>query len=95
MVAPAFITVPKDQVVTVGETTEFRCTARGAPKPVITWYRNTMVLTSSENVIYSDNSQNLTILQVTTDDDGLYHCRAENSEGLTEISAMQQKKCLK
>ncbi|CAK1588655.1 unnamed protein product [Parnassius mnemosyne] len=88
MVAPAFITVPKDQVVTVGETAEFRCTARGAPKPVITWYRDTMVLPSSENIIYSDNNQNLTILQVTTDDDGLYHCRAENSEGLTEISAI-------
>ncbi|CAG5007139.1 unnamed protein product [Parnassius apollo] len=88
MVAPAFITVPQDQVVTIGETAEFRCTARGAPKPVITWYRNTMVLPPSENIIFSDNNENLTILQVTTDDDGLYHCRAENSQGLTEISAI-------
>ncbi|XP_013179276.1 PREDICTED: peroxidasin [Papilio xuthus] len=88
MVAPAFVVVPKDEVITIGETAEFRCTARGVPKPVITWYRNTMALSENENIIISDDNQNLTIIQVSNDDDGLYHCRAENSEGLTEISAI-------
>ncbi|KPJ09244.1 Peroxidasin [Papilio machaon] len=88
MVAPAFVVVPKDEVITIGETAEFRCTARGVPKPVITWYRNTMALSENENIVISDDNQNLTIIQVSNDDDGLYHCRAENSEGLTEISAI-------
>ncbi|CAH2103852.1 unnamed protein product [Euphydryas editha] len=42
MVAPAFVVVPKDQTVTIGDTAQFMCSARGVPKPVITWYRNTM-----------------------------------------------------
>lgn len=47
-----------------------------------------MVLPPSENIILRDENQNLTIIEVTEDDAGLYHCRAENSEGLTEISAV-------
>lgn len=47
-----------------------------------------MSLAENENIIISDDNQNLTIIQVSNDDDGLYHCRAENSEGLTEISAI-------
>ncbi|XP_041987312.1 peroxidasin [Aricia agestis] len=88
MVAPAFLTVPQDQTVTIGDTAHFYCKARGVPKPSITWYRNTMVLPPSENIELSDENQNLTIIEVSEDDDGLYHCRAENTEGLTEISAV-------
>lgn len=64
------------------------CTAKGVPKPVITWYRNTMVLPPSENILLRNDNQNLTIVETSEDDAGLYHCRAENSEGLTEISAI-------
>ncbi|XP_032526637.1 peroxidasin [Danaus plexippus] len=88
MVAPAFIIVPKDQTVTIGDSAHFRCTARGTPTPIIKWYRNTMSLPPSENIVFSDNDQNLTIVETSEDDAGLYHCRAENSEGLTEISAV-------
>lgn len=47
-----------------------------------------MVLPPNGNIILSDENQNLTIIDTTEDDGGLYHCRAENSEGLTEISAI-------
>ncbi|XP_045784672.1 peroxidasin-like isoform X1 [Maniola jurtina] len=87
-VAPAFLTVPKDQTIALGDTAQFMCTARGVPKPIITWYKNTMVLPPSENILLRDENQNLTIIEATEDDAGLYHCRAENSEGLTEISAI-------
>ncbi|XP_050683951.1 peroxidasin-like [Leptidea sinapis] len=87
MVPPAFIMVPKDQTAALGDTVYFTCTARGVPKPQITWYRNTMILPPDESIILSDNNQNLTITEISGDDDGIYHCRAENSEGLTEISA--------
>ncbi|VVD00945.1 unnamed protein product [Leptidea sinapis] len=79
--------VPKDQTAALGDTVYFTCTARGVPKPQITWYRNTMILPPDESIILSDNNQNLTITEISGDDDGIYHCRAENSEGLTEISA--------
>ncbi|KAJ2954273.1 hypothetical protein O0L34_g2524 [Tuta absoluta] len=86
-VAPAFITVPTDQTSYIGDKVEFKCTARGSPEPAISWYKNTMALPPSANIIISNHGKNLTILEVTEDDEGLYHCRAENPEGFSEISA--------
>lgn len=83
---------PTDETVIVGDRVEFICKARGLPEPEITWYRDTLSLPESENIVYSDNHSNLTILEVSLDDDGLYHCRAANSEGLTEISVILQVK---
>ncbi|CAH2034585.1 unnamed protein product, partial [Iphiclides podalirius] len=37
MVAPACTHVPRDQTVIIGDTTIFRRTGRGDPKPIITW----------------------------------------------------------
>lgn len=63
------------------------CSARGIPKPKISWFKNRLPIPSSKNIIVSNENKNLTILEVTTDDAGTYHCRAENTEGLSEISA--------
>lgn len=41
----------------------------------------------SENIAVTNKNQNLTIFEVTMDDTGTYHCRAENTEGMSEISA--------
>lgn len=80
--------MPKDVTAVIGDKVVFTCKARGAPKPKITWYRNTLDLAPNENVVLSDNNETLTLLEVTEDDSGIYHCRAENVEGLTEISAI-------
>ncbi|XP_022833229.1 peroxidasin-like [Spodoptera litura] len=87
MVPPTFILEPHNKTVRLGDDVEFICTAKGVPKPLINWFRNTLVLPLSENIILSDNNQNLTILSVTEDDEGIYHCRAENAEGYVEGSA--------
>lgn len=71
-----------------GETFQLECTARGIPEPVISWFRNTMVLPSSDNTLFSEENQTLTVVEAGEDDAGIYHCRAENSEGLIEISAV-------
>lgn len=63
------------------------CSARGIPKPTISWFKNLLPIPRSKNIAVSKESQNLTIFEVTMDDSGTYHCRAENTEGLTEISA--------
>ncbi|XP_063837290.1 peroxidasin [Ostrinia nubilalis] len=88
MTTPAFITVPKDVQAVVGDSVNFTCKARGHPKPNITWYRNTLDLEASPNILLTNDNETLTILEVTNDDGGIYHCRAENAEGLTEISAI-------
>lgn len=86
-IAPAFITVPRDAIAVSGDKVEFKCRAQGVPKPVIAWFRNTLDLLPSENVIFDDKNETLTLLEVTEDDEGIYHCRAENQEGSIEISA--------
>lgn len=63
------------------------CDARGIPKPTFSWFKNSLPISPSENIDISDKNRNLTIYEVTLDDMGTYHCRAENTEGLSEISA--------
>lgn len=46
-----------------------------------------MPIPVSKNIAVSDDNKKLTIFDVNIDDAGTYHCRAENTEGLTEISA--------
>ncbi|XP_053624986.1 peroxidasin [Plodia interpunctella] len=88
MSTPAFLTVPTDQTVTSGTKAIFRCRARGVPKPTLSWFLNTMTLPENGNYVLSNENQVLTIQEATTDDEGIYHCRAENTEGLIEISAI-------
>ncbi|KAJ8737014.1 hypothetical protein PYW07_000285 [Mythimna separata] len=87
LVSPSFVIEPQNQTVRVGDDVEFICTAKGTPKPLLNWFRNTLVLPLSENIILSNDNQNLTILSVTADDEGIYHCKAENAEGSVEGSA--------
>lgn len=60
----------------------------GVPKPTITWFRNNIALPDDSNYVLSNNNQLLTINEVTSDDEGFYNCRAENSEGQDEVSAL-------
>lgn len=85
---PDFIIVPRDTTVADGEKVEFECTARGWPKPHISWFINTMILPVDDNLVLTNDNQKLTILKATKDNAGIYHCRAENTEGLLEISAV-------
>ncbi|XP_063632810.1 peroxidasin [Cydia splendana] len=88
LVPPSFRDVPKDITASEGDKVEFTCSARGSPKPVISWFMNTMALPTSDNYVFTNENEKFTILEVTKDDAGIYHCRAENSEGITEISAV-------
>lgn len=85
---PSFIVVPTNQTAIIGDNVWFTCKAKGTPKPSIKWYRNTVILPITENIVLSDDNQNLTLLEVTRDDDAIYHCRAENDGGMIEASAV-------
>lgn len=80
--------VPDDTDAVIGDTVTMQCGATGVPKPTISWYLNMMAIPPNENFVISDENNKLTISDITKDDAGTYHCRAENSEGLTEISAI-------
>lgn len=87
-VKPSFDTYPKSLTMPMGENAEFFCSARGVPTPVLSWYRDTLPLLPGDNVEISNDHRKLTILDVSDEDDAIYHCRAENSEGYAEKSAI-------
>ncbi|KAG7313233.1 hypothetical protein JYU34_000332 [Plutella xylostella] len=87
LMAPVFTVTPTDQTVVFGDRIEISCKAEGIPPPEIQWYRHTSELLASDNIILRNYNQNLTIVEVSYDDSGLYHCRATNSEGFKEVTA--------
>lgn len=88
MVPPAFIVVPKDKTVKIGDNVDFSCSASGVPKPSLIWFRDTLPLESDENTIFTNENQDLTLTLISSDDEGIYHCRATSSEGSIEASAL-------
>ena len=55
------------------------CTASGTPQPVITWYKNGVL-------IPREGSQTLVIQEPGPSDRGRYHCTATNSVGTASSS---------
>jgi hypothetical protein len=63
----------------------FRCVADGVPDPVISWLKSNQVLEVSANVVPIGGQ--LLITDITTDDEGIYTCRADNPAGSDTSSA--------
>lgn len=82
------MTLPTSQAVVMGDNLLLHCEAKGVPQPTISWFKNTLPLVVNENVILSNDNQNLTIIEVTSDDDALYHCRAANNQGFSETTVI-------
>lgn len=71
---------PTDIIVTAGRTVEIRCSAYGAPKPIITWIKNNVHITEANRYSVS-KSGTLSIRDVGKTDEGRYECAARNSIG--------------
>ena len=70
----------------LGETQKFECKVIGYPIPKIKWYKDDLEISgdSRYDVDFDPNRGvvTLAIKNLTLADEGLYQCRAENSEGL-------------
>ena len=71
---------PTDIIVTAGRTVEIRCSAYGAPRPIITWIKNNVHITEANRYSVS-KSGTLSIRDVGKTDEGRYECAARNSIG--------------
>lgn len=71
---------PTDIIVIAGQTVEIRCSAYGAPKPIITWIKNNVHITEANRYSVS-KSGTLRIQDVGKADEGRYECAARNSIG--------------
>ena len=66
----------------MGDSAVFECYASGAPKPVISWFKDDTRLLSGGNIISAESGQLLVIRQTTENDEGSYTCVATNSQGM-------------
>jgi len=75
----------------LGETQRFECQVIGFPTPTIRWFKDEVDITESARyrVDYEQELGVITLVirGVTLADEGLYQCRAENSEGYATTTA--------
>ncbi|XP_062388932.1 protein sidekick-1 isoform X4 [Sardina pilchardus] len=87
---PAFLSPPSNATVTDGAVATFACHISGAPKPAITWKRDSQILASGSVQIPRFTlleSGGLQIKPVVLQDTGHYTCYAANTEGAINASA--------
>lgn len=84
----------------MGDSAVFECYASGAPKPVISWFKDDTRLMTGSNIISAESGQLLVIRQSTENDEGSYTCVATNSQGsdrhtvqLTIVTGMLLNNC--
>ncbi|KAG8545400.1 hypothetical protein GDO81_020951, partial [Engystomops pustulosus] len=84
---PEFVKWPQSVSYAPGDNVSFSCVAQGVPIPTLVWLKNGKYLNPGDNVWLSDDNQTLTIFRVTSIDEALYQCIAENSAGTIQASA--------
>ncbi|XP_058040539.1 roundabout homolog 1 isoform X3 [Ahaetulla prasina] len=82
---PSFVKRPSNLAVTVEDSAEFNCEARGDPVPTLRWRKDDGELPKSRYEIRDDHT--LKIRKVMAGDMGSYTCVAENMVGKAEASA--------
>src|SRR5699024_11031865 len=83
--APPSVKVkPIKQTIVQGQTGELRCVTTGSPKPFISWQKIGDQLDQMRHKMFDDK---LVIERAVFEDRGLYVCRAENSQGVSQGSA--------
>lgn len=81
---PTVVVEPIQQTIVQGHTGELQCITNGLPKPTITWHKFGGHLDRKHKII--DNK--LIIERMEATDRGYYICKAENSEGINQASAL-------
>ncbi|XP_077321381.1 immunoglobulin superfamily DCC subclass member 3-like, partial [Lithobates pipiens] len=84
---PEFVQWPQSVSHAPGDNTTFSCEARGSPEPALVWLKNGKYLSPQKNARLSADNRTLTIFRVTSADEALYQCIAENSAGTSQASA--------
>nr|XP_009666215.1 PREDICTED: roundabout homolog 1 isoform X7 [Struthio camelus australis] len=82
---PSFVKRPSNLAVTVDDSAEFKCEARGDPVPTVRWRKDDGELPKTRYEIRDDHT--LKIRKVMAGDMGSYTCVAENMVGKAEASA--------
>uniref|UniRef100_W5JXX0 receptor protein-tyrosine kinase n=1 Tax=Astyanax mexicanus TaxID=7994 RepID=W5JXX0_ASTMX len=76
-----------NQEVNSSSTLLLACLAFGVPTPFITWYKDKVPVSEGPGITLKDEGM-LIIQRVKKEDEGLYECKANNTEGVANSSAV-------
>lgn len=74
-----------------GACKRFECKVIGYPRPSVRWYKDGENITTHRRYKFDNTPDGCFVLiieKVAPTDQGVYECRAENSEGTAETSAL-------
>ncbi|XP_075867852.1 immunoglobulin superfamily DCC subclass member 3 [Nelusetta ayraudi] len=84
---PEFLQWPQSVSKPAGGSAVFTCVAQGVPEPHLIWLKNGKVLMPGHNVKLTNNNSTLALTRITSEDEAIYQCIAENSAGANQASA--------
>ncbi|KAL4646734.1 immunoglobulin superfamily DCC subclass member 3-like [Arapaima gigas] len=84
---PEFLQWPQSVSKPAGGSAVFTCLAQGVPEPHLIWLKNGKILTPQDNVKLTNNNSTLAVTRITSEDEAIYQCIAENSAGTNQASA--------
>ncbi|KAK5854513.1 hypothetical protein PBY51_004700 [Eleginops maclovinus] len=84
---PEFLQWPQSVSRPAGGSAVFTCVAQGVPEPHVIWLKNGKVLTTGHNVKLTNNNSTLALTRISSEDEAIYQCIAENSAGTNQASA--------
>uniref|UniRef100_A0A4W4H9X2 Immunoglobulin superfamily DCC subclass member 3 n=1 Tax=Electrophorus electricus TaxID=8005 RepID=A0A4W4H9X2_ELEEL len=84
---PEFLQWPQSVSKPVGGSAVFTCVAQGVPEPHLIWLKNGKILTPGDHVKLTNNNSTLAVTRITSEDEAIYQCIAENSAGTNQASA--------
>ncbi|KAM8766250.1 immunoglobulin superfamily DCC subclass member 3, partial [Acanthopagrus schlegelii] len=84
---PEFLQWPQSVSKPTGGSAVFTCVAQGVPEPHLIWLKNGKVLMPGHNVKLTNNNSTLALTRISSEDEAIYQCIAENSAGTNQASA--------
>uniref|UniRef100_A0A8C9RIU7 Immunoglobulin superfamily DCC subclass member 3 n=1 Tax=Scleropages formosus TaxID=113540 RepID=A0A8C9RIU7_SCLFO len=84
---PEFLQWPQSVSKPAGGSAVFTCLAQGVPEPHLIWLKNGKILSPKDNVKLTNNNSTLAVTRITSEDEAIYQCIAENSAGTNQASA--------
>uniref|UniRef100_A0A3B4B3K2 Immunoglobulin superfamily DCC subclass member 3 n=1 Tax=Periophthalmus magnuspinnatus TaxID=409849 RepID=A0A3B4B3K2_9GOBI len=84
---PEFLQWPQSVSKPAGGSAVFTCLAQGVPEPHLIWLKNGKVLVPGNNVKLTNNNSTLALTRISSEDEAIYQCIAENSAGTNQASA--------
>uniref|UniRef100_A0AAV2K3M2 Immunoglobulin superfamily DCC subclass member 3 n=1 Tax=Knipowitschia caucasica TaxID=637954 RepID=A0AAV2K3M2_KNICA len=84
---PEFLQWPQSVSKPAGGSAVFTCVAQGVPEPHLIWLKNGKVLVPGNNVKLTNNNSTLALTRISSEDEAIYQCIAENGAGTNQASA--------